>query len=382
MTWTTIADGEVEGDETTTIELQPGDSYAVDQGSQVDQLVIQDTPLIGIDVVPEIVSEGNQYTLTFNLSEAAPEEGLRVIWSETDTDDAFGDIEFPPELTNASNLEELQAEGDELARSAITINPGATTATVTWTTIADGEEEDDETTTIELQESEDYEVDIENAVVEVVIENTSVEDELIVGTPQSEALSGGPGDDTISGLNGADTLVGNLGDDEIIGGRGSDSLYGKDGDDTLEGRLGNDRLFGGDGNDVLNGGQGRDRINSGPGDDTITGGASIDRFIYNSTEAFDSDNFGVDTILEFQEIDLILLDKSTFTALDSAAGIGFSVDSDFVIVTDDDDVDSSSAFIVYSEESGGLFYNTGDDFSQFAILDGAPTITEDNFQIR
>ncbi|NER08478.1 MAG: calcium-binding protein, partial [Okeania sp. SIO3C4] len=140
--------------------------------------------------------------------------------------------------------------------------------------------------------------------------------------------------------------------------------------------------FGGDGNDVLNGGQGRDRFNGGAGNDTITGGASIDRFIYNSNEPFDSDDFGVDTILEFQERDLILLDKSTFTALDSAAGIGFSVDSDFAIVTDDDDVDSSSAFIVYSEESGSLFYNTGNDSTQFAILDGAPTITEDNFQIR
>ena len=313
----------------------------------------------------------------------APEGGLRVIWSETDSDDAFGDIDFPPELTNASNLEELDPVGDELARSAITINEGATTATVTWTTLFDSEEEGDETTTIELQPEDGYIVDSENQVAEVVIEDVSIDDGVqIEGTAEAERLSGGTGDDTIVGLNGADTLAGSFGDDEIIGSRGDDFLYGQDGNDTLEGRLGVDFLFGGDGDDILNGGQGRDRFNGGAGDDTMTGGASIDSFIYNTNGAFDSENIGVDTILEFQEIDLILLDKSTFTALDSAAGIGFSVDSDFAIVTDDDDVDGSSALIVYSEESGGLFYNTGNDSTQFAILDGAPTITEDNFQIR
>ncbi|MDY7004405.1 MAG: glycerophosphodiester phosphodiesterase family protein [Cyanobacteriota bacterium] len=341
-------------------------------------------PTVGIEVEPDTVDEnGAEYSLTFNLNEPAPEGGLRVVWSETDTDDAFGDIDFPPELTNASNLEELDPVGDELGRSAITIEEGATTATVTWTTIFDGEEEGDETTTIELQPEDGYVVDSENQVAEVVIEDVSIDDDVrIEGTAEAERLNGGTGDDTIVGLNGADTLVGGVGDDEIIGSRGNDFLYGQDGDDTLEGRPGFDFLFGGDGNDVLNGGQGRDRFNGGAGDDTITGGASIDRFIYNTNEAFDSEDIGVDTILEFQQIDLILLDKSTFTALDSASGIGFSVDSDFAIVDEDNDADDSDAFVVYSEESGSLFYNTGDDSTQFAILDGAPTITEDNFQIR
>ncbi|GGA58510.1 glycerophosphodiester phosphodiesterase family protein [Okeania sp. KiyG1] len=343
-----------------------------------------------------LTEDEDQYTLTFNLTRAAPSGGLQVNWLETNTDNDFGDalfppelindfgdVLFPPELTNASNLD-FDVLGSGLL-STITIDAGATTATVTWTTIPDNQLEGDETITAWLAPApgDGYIVDAQNRVAEVVIQDTSVgNDQLIVGTPQPDTLNGGTGDDTISGLNGADTLVGGVGDDEIIGGRGNDFLYGQDGDDTLQGRPGFDFLFGGDGNDVLNGGQGRDRINGGPGDDTITGGASIDRFIYNSNQEFDTDDFGVDTILEFQEIDLILLDKSTFTALDSAAGIGFSVDSDFVIVTDDDDVDSSSAFIVYSEESGGLFYNTGDDSTQFAILDGAPTITEDNFQIR
>ncbi|MGB3510125.1 MAG: calcium-binding protein [Microcoleaceae cyanobacterium] len=341
---------------------------------------------VGINVSPETVSENaDQYTLTFNLSEPAPEEGLRVIWSETDSDNAFGDLEFPPELTNASNLEDIDAVGDELARSAITIDAGATTATVTWTTLADDEAEDDETTTIELQPGDGYVVDADNQTEQIVIEDIPVaieDDQLIEGSSQGEVLNGGTGDDTIVGFAGGDTLAGSDGDDSIVGNNGRDFLYGQDGDDILEGRPGFDRLFGGDGDDVLNGGIGRDRLNGGPGDDTMTGGASIDRFIYNTNEAFDSDDLGVDTILEFQQRDLILFDKSTFTALDSAAGNGFSVDSDFAIVADDDAADSSNAFIIYSEASGGLFYNSDGEMNQFAILDGAPTISEDNFQIR
>ncbi|MEM1171180.1 MAG: glycerophosphodiester phosphodiesterase family protein [Cyanobacteria bacterium P01_H01_bin.35] len=399
VTWTTLFDGEEEGDETTTIELQAEDGYEVDPESQVAQIVIQDTPItVGIEVDADTVDEeGDEYSLTFNLTAPAPEGGLRVVWSETDSDNALGDIEFPPELTNASNLESLDPVGDEIGRSAITIEEGATTATVTWTTLFDGEEEGDETTTIELQPEDGYEVDPENQVAQIVIEDTPPEQPVeLIGTAQGEVIRGGTGDDTIVGLNGADTLAGSFGNDSIIGSRGNDILRGQDGDDTLQGRQGNDRLLGGDGNDVLNGGQGRDRINSGLGFDILTGGASIDRFIYNSGQPFEEEIFGIDTITDFQpdlrpdepgnQGDLILLDKSTFTELESASGIGFSVDSDFEIVATDEAANDSDALIVYSEESGFLFYlyegSVVDDFTLFVTLDGAPTITEDNFQIR
>ena len=355
-------------------------------------------PTVSIDVEPETVDEeGDEYSLTFNLTAPAPEGGLRVVWSETDSDDALGDIDFPPELTNASNLESLDPVGDEIGRSAITINEGATTATVTWTTLFDGEEEGDETTTIELQPGDGYEVDPENQVAQIVIQDTDPQEgQSIRGTPEAEPLIGDTGDDTIIGLNGADTLVGGFGDDEIIGSRGNDILRGQDGNDELQGRQGSDRLLGGDGNDDINGGQGRDRINGGPGFDTLSGGASIDRFIFNSNEEFDFDDLGIDSITDFQpdlrpdeagnQGDLILLDRSTFTDLESNAGIGFSVASDFEIVATDDEVSDSDAFIVYSEEFGFLFYLAGGNFngdlSIFAQLDGAPTITEDNFQIR
>ncbi|NEP84360.1 MAG: calcium-binding protein [Okeania sp. SIO3B3] len=194
------------------------------------------------------------------------------------------------------------------------------------------------------------------------------------------------------GTRGDDRLVGTDENDQIIGVLGNDTLFGKDGDDVLEGRPGFDILLGGDGNDILRGGQGRDRLNGGRGNDILEGGASIDRFIFNTNVAFNSDDIGVDNITDFQsdlrpdedgnQGDLILLDKTTFAALNSDSGIGFSDDNDFEIVDSDDAVNNSDAFIIYNETSGELFYNANGNINQFALLENAPTVTEDNFQIR
>ncbi len=211
----------------------------------------------------------------------------------------------------------------------------------------------------------------------------------ITGTPESEVLNGAGGNDTIIGLAGNDTINGRGGDDQIIGSRGSDFLYGKDGNDTLQGRQDNDRLFGGNGNDSLLGGQGRDRFNGGTGNDTLTGGASIDRFIFNTNQEFTPEDVGVDTITDFvPEQDIILLDKSTFTAITSDSGTGFSVNTEFAIVTSDADAETSAAFIVYNSNNGKLFYNvngTETEFGsggEFANLTNIASISENDFFLR
>ena len=211
----------------------------------------------------------------------------------------------------------------------------------------------------------------------------------INGTPESELLNGSGGNDTIIGFTGNDTINGRGGDDQIIGSRGSDLLYGKDGNDTLEGRLGNDRLFGGNGEDSLIGGNGRDRFNGGAGDDTLIGGASIDRFIFNTNQEFTPEDVGVDTITDFvPEQDIILLDKTTFSAISSDSGEGFSLDIEFAIVTSDAEAESSEAFIVYNSNNGKLFYNangTAAEFGsggEFANLSNIASISGDDFLLR
>ncbi|MGD1805262.1 DUF4347 domain-containing protein [Dapis sp. BLCC M126] len=211
----------------------------------------------------------------------------------------------------------------------------------------------------------------------------------ITGTSESERLNGAGGNDTIIGLAGDDTIDGRGGDDRIIGSRGNDSLYGKDGNDTLQGRQDNDHLFGGNGNDSLIGGQGRDRFNGGSGNDTLTGGASIDRFIFNTNQEFTPEDVGVDTITDFVPgKDIILLDKSTFTAITSDSGTGFSVNAEFDIVTSDSDAEISPAVIVYNSNNGKLFYNangTEAEFGsggEFANLTNIASISENDFFLR
>ncbi|MGD1702844.1 CHRD domain-containing protein [Dapis sp. BLCC M229] len=203
-----------------------------------------------------------------------------------------------------------------------------------------------------------------------------------------DVVRGFDGDDRLNGLAGDDRVVGGDGDDNLIGARGNDTLLGQDGNDLLEGRLDSDILRGGSGNDTLSGGQGRDRLNGGSGNDELTGGASIDLFIFNTNQEFDSDDIGIDQITDFNSgQDRILLDLNTFTALDSSPGIGLSED-DFEIVSNEGDAAISEAEIVYNSVSGALYYNTNgteDGFGtggEFVNLGGSTDLVASDFQVR
>ncbi|NEP76125.1 MAG: calcium-binding protein, partial [Okeania sp. SIO2G4] len=120
-----------------------------------------------------------------------------------------------------------------------------------------------------------------------------------------------------------------------------------------------------------------------------TGGASIDRFIFNTNDEFDSDDIGIDDITDFVPgQDIILLDKSTFTAITSDSGTGFSVNAEFAIVTSDADAEISPAVIVYNNNNGKLFYNangTEAEFGsggEFANLTNIASISKDDFLLR
>ena len=215
----------------------------------------------------------------------------------------------------------------------------------------------------------------------------------IVGDAEDNSRNGTALPDSIFGLAGNDTLNGLDGRDWVVGGAGDDLLRGGDGDDILEGRPGFDRLLGGDGDDILRGGQGRDRLNGGAGNDTLMGGASIDFFIFNTNDTFDTDDVGVDTINDFnQGQDFILLDKTTFAAItsdpSSRTDPGFRVSSEFALVATDAAAATSDAFIVHSTQDGvgRLFYNENGaeagfgDGGQFAVV--LPPLTAEDFIIR
>ncbi|NEP06528.1 MAG: hypothetical protein F6K34_17905, partial [Okeania sp. SIO4D6] len=108
----------------------------------------------------------------------------------------------------------------------------------------------------------------------------------------------------------------------------------------------------------------------------------IDRFIFNTTQVYDQDDFGEDRITDFDiERDIIVINRTTFTAIDSED----SFDDVFATVTSDSDAATEDAVIVYNTNNGNLFYNqNGNDAGLgsggvFVTLDNAPVVDADNF---
>ncbi|MGG6296172.1 S8 family serine peptidase [Leptolyngbya sp. AN02str] len=160
------------------------------------------------------------------------------------------------------------------------------------------------------------------------------------------------------GGDGNDVLRGNAAVNWLRGGRGSDMINGFGGNDTLNGGADNDWLAGNAGNDVLQGANGNDTLWGGVGNDTLTGNKGGDRFVFQSVAAFNPMSFGLDTVTDFVSgSDRIVLSKTSFAALKSIVGYGFSIGSEFASVANDGAVAGSAALIVHSQTSGRIFYN-------------------------
>nr|WP_306422150.1 calcium-binding protein [Nostoc sp. CHAB 5715] len=141
------------------------------------------------------------------------------------------------------------------------------------------------------------------------------------------------------------------------------------------------------GNDLLRGGTGNDTFIGAAGNDILVGGAGADRFLYNTNAAFATSAVGVDTINDFNSSqgDKIVLDKTTFSAIASTAGTGFSNTNDFQITNL---AETSTAKIVYDPLSGQLFYNQNGSAAGFGsgglftTLTGAPSLTASDFLLQ
>ncbi|HEY9848785.1 MAG TPA: hypothetical protein V6D28_04975 [Leptolyngbyaceae cyanobacterium] len=174
----------------------------------------------------------------------------------------------------------------------------------------------------------------------------------------------------------------------VNGTNGDDVIYGAVDNEIINGFAGNDVIFSGIGNDIINGGDGYDYLSGDAGDDMITGGAGADTFWYATAVPFAAGDFGVDTITDFTPgEDKFILDKLTFSALTSSYGIGFNNPTDFAVVDTDEQAAFSMGAIVYSKQTGNLFYNQNGveagfgSGAQFAHLSNLPVLSSNDFII-
>lgn len=234
--------------------------------------------------------------------------------------------------------------------------------------------------------------------------------DMLNGGDGADELFGEAGDDVLTGSIGNNLLSGGIGNDDLTGGNGSDKLFGDGGDDILDGGMGNDLMLGGLGNDTyivdntadvvmetfssgtdtvessvtytlgayvgkltltgtsnikgtgnklsntITGNNASNTISGEAGFDVLTGSGGSDKFLYNTNAAFDTAAIGVDTLTDFRSgIDKIVLDKTTFRNLTSAAGGGLNA-GDFARVATDAQAATSSDRIVFSD-FGNLYYN-------------------------
>ncbi len=269
-----------------------------------------------------------------------------------------------------------------------------------------------------------------------------VGDDTLFGDFGNDTLSGGEGNDTLDGGVDGDYLDGGVGDDTMRGGIGNDTyIVDSVGDKVIESGVAEDpipfpssiaaipefdrvyasvnhtlsdnvealnlqgkgnftgtgnyldnTLTGADGNDTLIGAAGKDILVGGAGDDSLVGGTDSDLFTFTGDSPFTrfgktlvDPKMGVDRIEDFERGDSIVLDKTVFSGLQSIAGIGFSVATEFTVVSSDLEVATSRGLIVYSKETGNLFYNqnsTNPDFGSggmFATVVGAPDLIVQDF---
>jgi glycerophosphoryl diester phosphodiesterase len=178
--------------------------------------------------------------------------------------------------------------------------------------------------------------------------------------------------------------------EDVYGGGGNDTIIGNNLNNYLTGAVGNDYLSGGAGDDELAGDAGNDTLNGGVGNDLLWGGAGNDIFLFNGGVPLTGANtvlnlLGRDIVADFiKNQDKIALSKNTFM-LNPA--VGESLGANFARVANDSLAGGSGASIVYSQQTGNLFYNQNGiaagygNGGNFAVVSGIPALAASDFSI-
>ncbi|MFN6537982.1 MAG: LamG-like jellyroll fold domain-containing protein [Nostoc sp. EkiNYC01] len=256
---------------------------------------------------------------------------------------------------------------------------------------------------------------IETSTITTEIDTVQASVSYILGNNLENLFLLGTNNISGTGNNLNNTITGNSGNNILIGGLGSDRLDGSAGIDTAsyinasaavtvnlalttaqtggeatgDVLLSIENLTGSNFNDTLLGANGDNALVGGAGNDLLLGGNGSDRFIYDTNAAFTTGAVGIDIIQDFTSgVDKIIIDKTTFTAISSNAGIGFGIPNEFAVVTSDLAAATSNAYIVFNSANSKLFYNQNGNANglgtgnQFATLSGVLSIQATDFVIQ
>ncbi|KQT47867.1 hypothetical protein ASG52_11430 [Methylobacterium sp. Leaf456] len=230
-----------------------------------------------------------------------------------------------------------------------------------------------------------------------LVEQSGTDQFYLRGNELAQTLFGNASANVLDGKGGADTMIGGAGNDtyavdqardvvrEAVGG-GYDTIvtktsYGLAAGQEIElvrldrstGQLNLD-LTGNEFGQALRGGDGNNVLDGKGGADILTGGRGQDAFVFSTALG----NSNVDRIVDFVPVDdTIRLAEDVFSALDPGPLAGNAFKN---ITTGKVDADDR---ILYRQATGELFYDADGAGKgaavKFAVLDGQPKLTHDDF---
>ncbi len=317
-----IADVNIESDETVSLTISRADGYIIGTPGAVTGTILNDEkkPSISLNLSPAIVKESGRESLQYTFTrDSSVLEELTVNFTLGGT---------------ATNITDYTLTGARLNRNigTLTFAYGSSTATVIVAPTPDTNGDLDETVTVAINTSSQYDILTTGQVIGTIADG----DDLINGTAAADTLNGGGGRDTLNGLEGNDSLIGGAGADSLVGGTGNDTYIldnvgdvvventregtdtvltsvsftgvnievitligsspifatGDDNNNQLNGNNAANILTGGIGNDSLNGNNGNDSLIGGIGDDLLIGGKDVDTLV----GGMGNDNYVVDNI--------------------------------------------------------------------------------------
>jgi len=157
----TVVDEVAEVEEHAIYALANNNAYLIDEHRYLADFTISDRPVVGVDLKPELpVREGQQMAFHFKLSRPAPAGGLPVrLALVRDSDPQPGDIHYFVNGSKHIADNQVVIENGTIYHLLVTIEEGATTATLLSDIIADGVTEGSESALFKVAAGQGYSID-------------------------------------------------------------------------------------------------------------------------------------------------------------------------------------------------------------------------------